>query len=252
MSVATPNTCAWLPIDTPAPAALDHKLSAIVADWSQAWFAGEQITIGSLGLVGAVRDRTWSTPGDGLMLGFSPNAIRSVGNQVLDLVETATEQRDHELIEEIGEAALADLRVRLAAFVSSHDATGWRPVIDPPGGSGWRFAINPRGVFTIALSPMLFATLARRELPREDRSPLADAAAALAATSVSVTAGLGSCRLALADMRSMAIGDILVLDAAIDDPVPIAINGRILSRGRCSIATVETGAMIEIVQSVLQ
>lgn len=193
-------------------------------------------------------DYAWRGLDAGLMLGTAPDAAMTVGARVLDVAAGERTPRDRALLEEVAEECLADLRTRLAQLAEAPRAAEWRPLVPAPG---WTATIGgAHGPLALALSDATFAALVRRVLPVAPADPLGSGAAALAAQGVTVSAALGSAGLSVADLQALEIGDVVVLDRPLAAPVPIAVDGTALARGRVRVVAAEPHPILEVVSSV--
>ncbi len=182
----------------------------------------------------------------GLAIGVSPAGIAALGAEVLGIAAGAERGRDDlELLGEIGGECLEDLKRRTAQLFLPSRAASWA-IADGASGGGevHRLEIVAASrtiVLVIQLGAELFARFVTSKLPPSPApGPLGAAGEALARLPVRVSAALGPCRLTVAELSGLDAGDVLVLDRALDAPIPLAIGGSIASRGTCAV--VEAGA----------
>ncbi len=226
------NVRAWLPVDTAPPPALDTMLAEGVRGWSRRWFAGDAPVLQPLAPQPLNR-LAWRELDGGMMLGCGPNALTETGARMLDVPATDRSAEDIALLEAVAEPCLIDLRATLAALIQAPRHAEWRPVA---AGPQWSAAIGDGPAsLAVGLSQERFAMLVRRNLPPCPPRPLGSAAAALASIPITVGAAVGRISIRVADLSALTVGDILVLDQRAADPVPIAVDGRALSRGRVRV-----------------
>lgn len=223
---------AWLPTDTTPPPALDAMLSDGVCGWSRRWFAGDGPVLRPL--VPQPSNRlTWSELDGGVMLGTASTALVETGARMLDVPATNRSADDIALLEAVAEPCLADLQATLAALIQAPRNAEWRPAGAEPQ---WSATIGDGPAsLAVGLSQARFAMLVRRSLPPCPPRPLGSAAAALASLPITVGAAVGRISIRVSDLSALTIGDIVVLDQRATDPVPIAVNGNALARGRVRV-----------------
>ncbi len=228
----------WLPADTRPPAALDALFAAPVAAWAAHWFADGQVRTPRLER-GAGGAPAWRENDAGLAIGMSPDTALAIGAHILGLSGQARDGADRALMESVAEPCLIDLRDRLAALTGGGGAS---PVTHAP-----RWSATLRDGLAFGLSDALFAALCVRTLPPVTPVPLGSGAQALAAIGVSVGAAVGRAAMRVADLRALEVGDVVVLDHPLADPVPIVVDGRPLPRGRVRVVPADPAPVLEIV-----
>ena len=71
--------------------------------------------------------------------------------------------------------------------------------------------------------------------PAAASSPLADGRAALAPVALDLAATLGTCDLTVAELRTLAPGDVLLFDHALSAPLPLLVGHSQSACGTCSV-----------------
>ena len=228
----TPGT-PWLPADTPVPPALDRMLKDLFGEWSGKWIATGPPTAAPLAR-GPRPDLDWQAIEGGPMLGLSSSAPLTIGARMLGLSPADRPPADRALMEAVAAEALADLRQRLAALVQATRDSAWHSTQAATSHTA-TLGDPRRPLLAIALTAELFATLALRSLPPPPAAPLGTGEEALERLPVALGAALGRCTLSVAEFQALGLGDVLVLDRAVDRPVPLALAGAPLARGTCTV-----------------
>ena len=138
------------------------------------------------------------------------------------------------------QAAFDDL-LALSTEQASNDAqwhfnagtgTAQRVVRKLRRGSGWCVANLTRGetVLSLLVSPALVNNWVSRPKP-STQGGLPRVRALLADQSVTVQANLGSTTLTIGDIRQLAVGDVVRLDASVDAPVQLIASGQRVAEG---------------------
>ncbi len=232
----------WLPPETAVPAALDRRIAELVADWSARWFVGAGPEVQGLSRRGGGGGENWRGPPGGVTLRVPADAVAALGGRALDVPATDRRASDRELLEAVGEDVLTDLRQRLAALVGPADAP-WTPLFTAPS----RTAMI--GDLTLGLTDAAFARLAREAMAQTGYGPLGDGGQALARQRIRLGASVGGARLAFGDLHALAIGDVVVLDHALDAPLALTADHVRLTAGRGMIA-IDSEATLRITQTI--
>lgn len=230
------SAVAWLPADTQPPAALDTLFAGVVAAWEAQWFvggAGQALRLRRGGGSG------WRRNAAGLAIGTAPDTALCIGARIVGVSAEGRARADRAVLEAVAEPCLLDLRARLVAVAGGDDGFVLAE------GSAWVATLGDGLAF--GLSDALFAALVRRVLPPVGAPRLGPGAAALAAIPVAVGAAVGRAAMRLADLRALEVGDVVLLDRALADPVPIALDGRPLPRGRVRVVPAEPVPSLQIV-----
>lgn len=237
----------WLPTNAPVPPALNRALGEAVEEWSGKWFAADPLSAGPL-TRRSQPDLDWQAIEEGLMLGLAPAAPLTIGARVLGLSSDDRSPADSKLIEAVVAEAVVDLRQRLATLVQAPRAAALHPA--RAAASHVASIGEPhRPLLAIALTAELFATLALQSLPPSDPPPLGTGEDALERLPVAVGAAMGRCRLSVADFEALGLGDVLVLDRAVDRAVPLTMAGASLERGSCTVVEGEP-PLLKIIEPV--
>jgi len=242
--------CDWLPADALVGPAVRDPIERAVAEWSSGWFAGRaDLRLTALEprppLWAAELGRAaWHRRGAAVSLAVPPPALSRLRGKALDMrnaVRPETE-RDAALLRGFEARMVADLaaRIETALGICGRAATDASPAADPwAGGAAALCAIvaEPDGAEALRLAVPLEHAIAFRKkgLPPARRRPRPTRRdAALAHAKVRIGARLGSAALTLGEFRSLAPGDVLVLDRGLDQPVELLADGgtQCFARGR--------------------
>lgn len=230
------SAVAWLPADTQPPAALDAMFAGVVAAWEAQWFVGAAGQAPRLRRGGG---SGWRCNVAGLAIGTAPDTALRIGARIVGVSAEARDGVDRTVLEAVAEPCLLDLRARLIAVAGGDDG------FVAAAGADWVATLGDGLAF--GLSDALFAALVRRILPAVVLPRLGSGAPALAAIPVAVGAAVGRAAMRLADLRALEVGDVVVLDRALSDPVPIELDGRPSPRGRVRIVPAEPIPSLQIV-----
>ncbi len=230
------SVVAWLPADTQPPAALDALFAGVVAAWEAQWFVGAAGQAPRLRRGGG---SGWRCNVAGLAIGTASDTALRIGARIVGVSPDGREGVDRAVLEAVAEPCLLDLRARLIAVAGGDDG------FVAAAGADWVATLGDGLAF--GLSDALFAALVRRVLPAVALARLGSGAPALAAIPVAVGAAVGRAAMRLADLRALEVGDVVVLDRALSDPVPIVLDGRPLPRGRVRIVPAEPVPSLQIV-----
>ncbi|OQW70378.1 MAG: hypothetical protein BVN33_17545 [Proteobacteria bacterium ST_bin13] len=246
----------WLPDNTAAPKIAMGALAGMADGWSRAWIAGEPLrAAGALVRIdprSELRQAQWHTHDGGLTIGLSTSGLTALGAQVLGVSVANRSLADTALLDAVGGECIDDLK-RCSAAVLGLPEKGWSVASARPAGTVHRLEIasparNP--VLTLDLSVELFVALIKTRLPAAPLpSPLGRPADALATLPVSLSTLLGRSAITVAELSGLARGDVLVLDRALDAPLPLSIGGKPAFRGTCTIS--EDGSALQIIEPLI-
>jgi flagellar motor switch/type III secretory pathway protein FliN len=250
----------WLPDGAIAPASAQRALADMVESWSGEWFAGEPMRVaGPLARIAAaraeLRKAVWHGCDDGVAIGLPPAGTVALGAMVLG-VQTAAGQRNDQdlaLLEALGKECLDSLKSRLVQRLALGKSV-WHPFEARRS----EVAVHRLEIVAVArgltlqleLSPACFARFIRDALPDPaPGAPLGAGSGALASIPITLSALLGRCGITVAELASLGCGDVLLLDRATEDILPLAVGGVPLARGSCTVVEAERGPALSIVQA---
>lgn len=250
----------WLPADTAMPPLAQGALADMADGWSREWFAGEPLRVlGAFARIaeprGELRKTVWHVCEGGLAIGAPQHLAASLGAHVLG-VPLAAERpaADTRLLEQVGRDCLGDLKRRAAASLRLAKDAAWRESEAGCGGAVHRLDIATPArtiVLTLELSADLFARFVKAAFAEPPPlAPLGAAGQALAPLPVDVSAVLGRCGLSVAELSGLAEGDVLVLDRQLDARLPLAVGGREVRRGSCTLSEHGSSVALNITESL--
>lgn len=236
----------WLPLSVVAREPVRAKITAAVSAWSGAWFSPPRrlhaTRITPHNGEAAPQGRAWRVPRQALAV----SCPRPAATRLLDWALDADAQRlsptdaDRKLIEAFETQIFADLCARIERALGIEDQSKNDPTspYGPLGGLSIEIADEQGDTLVwlaLALSdvlPACKASLPQRSRPVEKLSGLRSA---LADTVVSIEVVLGSASLGLADLRTLTPGDVLVLDAGLEDAASLTLADSHRSVGRATL-----------------
>ena len=217
----------WLPIGHLTSTAVTNLVGRVVSDWSEAWFSESQIKLSLLRPAdGQASRKDWSPCGP-CRLGVTRSGRLKLALLALDASSEPQPMTDADLqiIEGVQAALVKDLGDRLARLleVKSSAENEGQPGSDDLIATLWAENIE---ICQLSFCRNLIAALARRQAPPRrihDEAPVSRIEA-LGPNRVALEAHFGSVELSLAEIRNLAVGDVLVLDTALNDPIALLLK----------------------------
>ncbi|MGE5566073.1 MAG: FliM/FliN family flagellar motor switch protein [Parcubacteria group bacterium] len=240
----------WLPLSAVAREPVRAKVTAAVSAWSEAWFSPPR-RLHATRLTPhkgetAAQGRTWRIPRQALAISCPRPAAARLLDWALDtdVQRLSPTDADRKLIEAFEAQIIEDLAAKIERALGIEGKSKSDPAspYGPLGGLSIEIADEQGETLVwlaLAMSDVLPACKA--SLPQRARSveKLTGLRSALADTPVSIEAVLGSASLGLADLRTLAPGDVLVLDAGLEDAALLALAGSQRSVGRATLTHTE-------------
>lgn len=246
------NPRPWLPANALRDNALSVALTAYAERWCTRWFCAPKPA--SLRM-SEVRDRAsiasdclcWTHPKGGVLLAMSAAAHVPLASAMLGL-ETGAHRltaQDHAVLRRLAASCAQDFLhgvLHLFGRDASVDTTSARSAF-----AGFRFAVS-LGAASQLLDLCIdneVATVARRTLldpPPNPTKALAPRNEAVGRQPIRVGAMIGVGKLGLGDLRTLACGDVLVLDRGPKDALALAVDGVPQPDAPCSIVE-DNGAL---------
>jgi flagellar motor switch/type III secretory pathway protein FliN len=225
----------WLPANAVRDNALAGALSAHAESWGARWFGAPKppsVRMNEVkGRVAIAADcECWKHPTAGIVLALGPNAHVPIAGAMLGIDPGAHKLtvHDHALLRRLA-MACAQNYLSCAAEALGF-AAGGVASSSREAQSGFRFALS-LGAASQVLELYLddaAAVAARRAIlaapPAPERAPAARREA-IGRQPISVGAMIGTGKLGLGELRTLACGDVLVLDRGPGDAMALAVNG---------------------------
>jgi len=239
----------WLPDDAIVPEAVRDPIARAVAQWNARWFVGDYACVAGLkSSSGAARNETddtgWRVYRTAVAIRSKTAAPTCMTDRAVDMETSGLHlsEGDHMLLKALGQHMIADLAetIEVAFGLAGETASELRLVRDPLADGGGMLCIltDPSGreILGLAIPSHVVALHVKSTLgasvPRAEavQSPVE----ALVRVPLLIEAVIGSAELNLAELADLSVGDVLVLDRAIDAPVEVAIadTHRIFARAQ--------------------
>lgn len=240
----------WLPKEALDAAPVRAAVAGAVDDWSSAWFGERPFGEASFTNYGGADAP--AAPGAGWLVHRAAVAIGCAADRLEALVGCAlgakpgqapTTEMDRELFGGFAQRLIGDLAQKVEQALRIDGAPQVPPVqaerpLEPLGGLAVELP-DGRGRLWVALAIPLQAVVrflkaaASRARPRPGLG--GGMGQALRASAVVVEAVLGEAELALAELRGLAPGDVIVLDASVGRPAMLTLAGGEAPVGRGSL-----------------
>lgn len=237
------NVREWLPPGAAESGAARRLVGEAVGQWSAKWFVrAEAATAGHAAVPGAAprRQSGWRSAGAAATSQSAAEALRLAGLALgADPEQLVLSEADRDLIDRFSAMVAADLAASLEQAFGIDTAAAAAPADDPfAGNGGLVFTVNDRAerpllqvaIPAAALVPFLKGAIAP---PRRRGAPVARLGRAFESTPVAIEARLGATTLPLGELAGLAVGDVLILDRAIEDGAELAFarSGRPFAQG---------------------
>lgn len=222
------STQSWLPKSTLQGERAVRPFAAAVADWAEAWFP-DRAWRAAAAFQAAGDGGDWSVLREDALFSLvgRPKATLDLAFAILgQRPRQDLSQADHQLLRRLAAAALDDLHKRTASLY----AAGLRQSAGTGSRSRLRLTIGPDNQAKLAIEPepgALTALVKSSFRARAARTELTSPRAAIAQEPVRIEAHLGSAALSIAQIETLEIGDIVVLDRPLDAPARISVNNRL-------------------------
>lgn len=202
--------------------------ASVVGAWSADWIgSGAWRTKGRWAHADITLGDAWTAlrQSDGISILGGANTMLKLARAILGKDELPANARDLKLMRRLAGAALDDLadRLRTAGFVVDEASHGsgtdaeWVLPIENGGGVGLK----------LLCSQECLAAVARKAFTGSRLPPVAARpSAAFHDLAAPVSALLGRARLSIDALRSLEVGDVLVLDRPTTDPLDMIVAGR--------------------------
>lgn len=242
MSIQARN---WLPRGSLDGGAVAAALAGTFDAWSVAWLARGRVTpvaIVSGDALAAPVDGQWFDSGCGLALAVPGAARDELVAMLLGATSSGNGPIDADILARLVRDCLDDLGRRLAASCGLPPETRWAlrdaarvPDIAAPHGVALR-GTGAASPLRLVIARDLAIALRKGALPAPVKpSPPKPIGDALGGQRIAVAAAVGRCRLTLADVAGLGVGDVLVLDTPAGAPLALAIDDIVVAPGAWSV-----------------
>lgn len=238
-----PATRLWLPPAAPKDA--EAAVSAMIEVWAADWFANASRPIVRRSTPGAQSRLTWQG-GEGAMLGVSDATSTRMGRAICGNRGSDTNPLDRVILAGIGEEALADL-VKLVGIAELTPIQRDAQVMPRWVHSSYAISSPDRAwSIVFAISEGRLNILRSRKAARDYTPELGTFAKALADEPCNIGLSLGWAQLSAFDLATLECGDVIVLDTAVNDAVPLTIEGYPTGAGSARIEHAADGYQVAI------
>lgn len=218
----------WLPDDCLRSQRSAHSMVEAVGDWSRAWFKADGWKPGTCFSTGVAEG--WAGLSDDGRASITARA-GAVTDLALAILSTKPPrippaQRDLQFLRRLGAKAVDDLSVRIADVLPPRTQDADRLASGPQ----WQLAIGPAEGPALAVTigePDLIALARKTYRPLAARGSMVGPREPLQEMPVTIAGIVGNARLAVEQIKSLEIGDVIVLDQKSDMPVRLVIEGRV-------------------------
>lgn len=234
------NALPWLPVCGARRDVVQAAVGQAVADWSALWFARPPLAVASvLATHDAARDNAdgagWKLYGQAVAISCSTRASGRLAAWALDapLDELSPRKGDRRLLDLFERRLIEDLAQTVERAIGVEGEGQGRPQLvrapfDCLGGAVVELA-DEFGAPVLSLAIPLSAVLPmlRASLPASPRlgGRIATFAQALGGADLVIEASLGAAEVPVADLRTLAPGDVLLLTRGPEEAVDVSLAG---------------------------
>lgn len=218
----------WLAASVLQSDQASRLVASLVGEWSRDWIGtGAWRATGSWASADITLGDEWAAlrQSDGVSILGNAKSMVKLARAILGTGEQPANSRDLKLMRRLAGAALDDFTDRLRS-------AGFRADDKPQGNGGeteWVIAIEGggEGALKLLCSQECLAAVARQTFART-RLPALTARRSVGVDNLETHVGalLGRARLSIDALRSLEVGDVLVLDRPTADPLEMIVAGR--------------------------
>jgi flagellar motor switch/type III secretory pathway protein FliN len=219
----------WLPKGALIDLKLRERVRQVVATWSECWIAASRLELGDLRCSGAVVQGMALAPG--LWLAGNEDALEDVASLILDIPTTQKfTSSEQALLADLGGTALAELATDLSSALRLGSGAMDVPLV----GLEVRRVEQPVPLFSLLVPEAALIALRKAEIGSADTPVPLEPVAALGEEEIVFEAIIGEAVITAAELRSIRVGDVLVLDNDISEPIELHLRGthHLLARAR--------------------
>jgi hypothetical protein len=214
----------WLPDGALASPDLLGRVDGAVAEWSGRWFKDHRLVRQRLQYASAPASPPAVASTARFSIRATPAAVEVLTGHALDADLSRLEkgESDQTIIDALSEVLLRDLAAALDAVFGMDGASP--AAADPSGGVLIELTDEDgRRAVVIETSRAVLAAARLAGLSERTRRgpPLASIGTAVADVPVTLSASVGSATITLPEARRLAVGDVIVLDRPLDQPIDL-------------------------------
>jgi hypothetical protein len=216
----------WLPPEAFTADRVRGALEQIVGDWSVRWFAGRLLAISSVDPCSDNSQPRVEAKGGVIRAVLDGKGERNMVEALLgvDLGKVQLQESDHRVLDALAKGVLEDL----VSELERHLGKGRDAQLAITLGFAGRDSVVLE-VPRCALVPLIKARQTRG--PGSGTKPVRPGTA-LAASEICLDGILGEAAMSVTEVAGLAVGDVLVLDRGLHEPVEVRLGGRVMGYGK--------------------
>lgn len=227
----------WLP--TASDGEIAAAISRVVAPWRDRWFIGTPALL--------CKPQTKASHGDRaselghVVVSTSAEHEVAAALQALGQQADPANPRDSELLSQLGQAIVADLRRSFEETAGDVDKMGAGEL------TWWSLALSSESWrIDVGLSTAVLCRI-RQSTSGRNRDPEVGALqSAISTETVAVGCHLGSAQITAGELKTLSAGDVIMLDRRHSASVPLAVNGVPAAIGTVRISAGADGPAITL------
>lgn len=227
------NILPWLPDEALKPAVFERTIAQIVGDWSSHWFSKTKAScrtklreIGS----GGPASLDWRSWGGECGICIDEGGRLALAEAMLDrsIAANAVQAADRPLLNDMAERCLDDLLGRLSWIIDRDRGPEMSSSsLAHDQGMVWDIGLKKSGTsFSLIVHRSALVRWRKTLAPKATAPALARVASALTSQPVRLDLDLGRGSLTIAELEDLAIGDVVILNSAVDSPLAVLAAGR--------------------------
>jgi len=224
----------WFPKEAYGRERVGACLRPPLQAWGERWFPRKTVAVGDVRVapVPAAASSADSVAGVQAALDYLERGRRRILEAVLDIDLQSVElsDGDRKLLDRFVRRIVQDLADGLDALAKPGDEDDARQIVVST------IALDGQEILNLSLPDHALAPLMKAQMPqrRGDAAQIARRSDALKQTKVMARGVLGSASLSLDELEGVSVGDVLVLDRGLSEPVDLRMTGSqaVLMRGK--------------------
>lgn len=225
---------AWLPPEQPGE--IPDLLRDLARRWLNEWIVEPTLPDVEEVACEGRKFRWWG--GRTFAIGASEQDRVALGRSVLGGEGDSSQGRDRQILEAVAVASLSALAETICRALGSDISAAECTAPSTVGGSRTYHLACPENGWAIEvmLTPEAAVGLRRHRAGRHAAPELATLGAALADVEIDLGCHLGGALLSAGQLDDLAVGDLIVLDARLNDSLPLTLHGAIARLGKAEIS----------------